>query len=474
METILELQQRLREKPADPETQLGLARALLQEGKAGDALFYLRLAEASASHRGEVRHLMGLAHLDCGDIPEAVMDLMAAARALPDDAAVAAALDLALERLTEPGFVEEEDGSPPAEPAEWAAAPEDGEGDEPALGLAPVAAPEGALSESPSAVSPSSVSPPSSPPTGEQLAGQLTRRESASVPGHPPPAGSSRPGEGDSNASSPPVLDLVAIREELVRARASQREAPQQTILVRGRAGGSRKTALWTAAFFLVGALTFGAVATYRLRSPAVPDTAESAASSSGTESAEGGSRGEAPPPAGAPARPREAVPVDDEREAGALLGADGLAATAEPGPADELPNRQREAYDSSPSYPFMARLGLEAPPGGVLDTANSDSRSLLLEGRGPAPGQAVVLTFRTAASVQDVVDHYEARAGDLRFSRRVVPMGGKFQGVQREVARARGAVGGGREAIVTVSRPGIDRASLGLVEETSVRIEVR
>ncbi len=101
-ETLPELLKRLRESPSDPDLLLAVARACLETGQSGDAFLYLRAAENSASHRGEVRRLMGLAHLKAGDVEQAVDDLMAAVRAYPGDTELRRALDEALERFTTP------------------------------------------------------------------------------------------------------------------------------------------------------------------------------------------------------------------------------------------------------------------------------------------------------------------------------------------------------------------------------------
>jgi hypothetical protein len=52
--------------------------------------------------------------------------------------------------------------------------------------------------------------------------------------------------------------------------------------------------------------------------------------------------------------------------------------------------------------------------------------------------------------------------------------MGGPFQGVVRTVGRATARLPDGRRATLTVSRPGVDAAARTLVEETTVRVDVR
>jgi hypothetical protein len=120
-----------------------------------------------------------------------------------------------------------------------------------------------------------------------------------------------------------------------------------------------------------------------------------------------------------------------------------------------------------------MDRMGLPAPPGGVLDSPNSE----LLRALGDEPARdgrrPLVLTFRTSADPAAVADYY-ARAAGVRLRLREVPMGGPFQGVVRIVGRATARLPDGRRATLTVSRPGVDAAARTLVEETTVRVDVR
>ncbi|MBA2565584.1 MAG: hypothetical protein H0V09_09210 [Gemmatimonadetes bacterium] len=132
------------------------------------------------------------------------------------------------------------------------------------------------------------------------------------------------------------------------------------------------------------------------------------------------------------------------------------------------------EVVAGSPHYAFMEVTGLPPPPGAVLDADNSETERLLTEGIARRPRRPLVLTFRTEASVEQVTAFYGRTDPALRFHARTVPMGGRFQGVQRVVARASGNLRSGREATVTVSRPGVDVASRRLVAETSVRVEIR
>lgn len=62
-------------------------------------------------------------------------------------------------------------------------------------------------------------------------------------------------------------------------------------------------------------------------------------------------------------------------------------------------------------------------------------------------------------------------RAG-LAFERRVVRMDGRYEGIERTVARARISQDG-REATLTVTHPGIDLTEESLVPATSLRIDV-
>lgn len=63
-------------------------------------------------------------------------------------------------------------------------------------------------------------------------------------------------------------------------------------------------------------------------------------------------------------------------------------------------------------------------------------------------------------------------RAG-LAFERRVVRMDGRYEGIERTVARARISQDG-REATLMVTHPGIDLTEESLVPATSLRIDVR
>jgi hypothetical protein len=82
------------------------------------------------------------------------------------------------------------------------------------------------------------------------------------------------------------------------------------------------------------------------------------------------------------------------------------------------------------------------------------------------------VLTFRLGQPLDEVLEIY-AREG-VTFDRRVVRMDGRFQGVERTIARGRLTLENGVEATLTVSHPGIDLAARSLVPETSLRIDIR
>jgi hypothetical protein len=113
------------------------------------------------------------------------------------------------------------------------------------------------------------------------------------------------------------------------------------------------------------------------------------------------------------------------------------------------------------------------APPGGVIDPARSDARRLIQEGLPARGGRPLVLSFRTPGTLDEVVDFYVARRPGLHFSRRTLPLGERFPGVEMAVARAAEVVAGGHRAVITASWPGADPASNTVVHETTVEIEI-
>jgi CheY-like chemotaxis protein len=136
-------------------------------------------------------------------------------------------------------------------------------------------------------------------------------------------------------------------------------------------------------------------------------------------------------------------------------------------------PKKARERR-SSENEKLFGDAGVIVPPGAVFDRLNSDRPELLLHALAGSGERPLVYTFRTVAPVEEIVRFYEEAIGDLRFKSRVVSMGGRFQGVERTVARGSTAIGDGGAAIFTLSRPGIDRARKSLIEETTVRVEMR
>jgi hypothetical protein len=382
---------------------------------------------------------MGRAHLESGDLDQAVDELLAAVRSLPGDPEVAAALEEALERFTEPRIEVE------PLPEEAAAEPE-----------VPEEAPFTPFLEEP----------------GAGLADPIVSTM-----------------EGASGCAAPPAtraqaVDLGLVRE-LTRPRGVPVETRPHTILLRGVRGSAsrlRRTGGWVGAFFVAGALALGAVVLTRT------------GASPGSSRPQGGLPS---PPDGASRTLAAAVPVEVGREEvvaaredtpdhGAAPVGRKSSSPAEVGERDPAATAAEEAEtaalaeaatvsgdEASPRYDFMSRVGLLAPPGATLDPDNSDARRLVREGLPVAGGRPLVLTFRTGVGVQEVVEFYRVRDARMRFNWRVVPMGGKFQGVERKLARARGRVAGGHEATLTVSWPGVDLASKALVPETTVRIVI-
>jgi hypothetical protein len=124
------------------------------------------------------------------------------------------------------------------------------------------------------------------------------------------------------------------------------------------------------------------------------------------------------------------------------------------------------------PALRLVEQFSLTIPPGAALDRPNSDVRPADERGAPSGGRPPRVLTFRTASTLDEVLSFY--RSAGISFGRRVVSMGGRFQGIQRTVARSTVELPGGREATITVSHPGIDLVGRALVEDTSVRIDVR
>jgi hypothetical protein len=451
----------------------------------GEALLLLRLAEDVAD-AAEVRRLLGLAHLACGDVGAAVEDLTLANEARPDDAGIRAALATAL-------------GGPGRR------VPAESRDDEPA--------------ETGTAAARSDV-----PRPADRASGPDVPRAADS----PAPVAFAHP--------APAHADEDRLRE-LARA-ASATPAPQP-LLERLATAIGRRALPWAAAFFLVGAGGFTALATLRLRSrpPAAEGVVDARDPDGGRtpgRGSAGGRRGEAGPqrgdagpgrriagpadgdarPAGEDARaerrrvaaePREgggdpALPAAAdgaardrgadaarERSAGPALSpasppagpggvaeaGGGASSNASPDVAALAEGGAPEPPGDAPVYAFADRLGLPAPPGGVLDSANSELLRAFADPAAADRRKPLVLTYRTPAGPEAVAEFY-VRAAGLRIRLREVAMGGPFQGVIRTVGRATAPLPDGRRATVTVSRPGVDAAARSLVAETTVRVDIR
>ncbi len=517
---------------------------------------------------------MGLAHLRAGDVEQAVDELMAAVRAYPGDAGLAAALAQALERFTAPisaSDLEDEGGfgpeagpqrldepptragtaapptGRPAHPpsdvaarqdAAWEAARRDlaasdtfGPGVE--TGAEPVPHPEWAARPGPDDA------------FGAESA--RLRREAASVAeaaaraeaagmGEPPFAGAAYPPVRSADPAPPrldattrlhergpaamplpdPVEPPAMAQEATVRTeepapsadpptdRIEQPEIPepaaqpdltslrpappagapaveQRTVLMSGEpgkraswTGRTRKATLAGATFATAITLAMGAVSTYRALRTDVADVGRRTLAVAPAPDPSEAVAPEVTVPAATPEPSRPAPPSDREakkprRHAVAKPAADSLAASElAPEPPAEPP---ASLPASGPSYAFMDRLGVPVPPGGILDAENSDTRQVLAAG-GRRRDDAFTLTFRTPAAVDEIVGFYGS-AGINGFQPHTVTMGGRFQGVQRTVARATAFATGGREARITISNPGVDFAAMRLVPESTIKIEI-
>jgi hypothetical protein len=200
------------------------ARACLDSGRTAEAFLYLRGAENSATHRGEVRRLLGLAHLRAGDLEQAVDELMSAGRACPEDAELAATLEEALERLIEPAAAVAPEEAVPARSLEVI--------DASACGLDV---------DVDGAVDPAST--PLSDTAGAEPAASNPAPVVAELPG----------------ASFRPTKEPWTV---LLRGRPGRPESPRRTI--------ARKAGLWSAAVAAALVLAMGAANAYRsVRNPA-------------------------------------------------------------------------------------------------------------------------------------------------------------------------------------------------------------
>jgi hypothetical protein len=281
-------------------------------------------------------------------------------------------------------------------------------------------------------------------------------------------------------AAEPPISqpDIAALHGE---PAAGAPAAEQRMVLIGGEpgkraswTGRTRKATLAGATFATAITLAMGAVSTYRAMRTDVADVGRRTLAVAPAPIPSVAVEPEVTAPAAAPEPSRPAPPSADRepkpRRRAAKPAADSLAASdlAPPEPPAELPAR---IPASGPSYAFMDRLGVPVPPGGILDAENSDTRQVLAVGK-RRRDDAFTLTFRTPAAVEEIVGFYDT-AGINGFQPHTVTMGGKFQGVQRTVARATAFATGGREARITLSNPGVDLAAMRLVPETTIKIEI-
>jgi cytochrome c-type biogenesis protein CcmH/NrfG len=97
VEAISGLRARIRQDPSDMRARVDLARVLLETGETAEAFLHLRIAGERGSHEGEVKYLLGMAHMWADDYSAAVDDLLEAVRLMPGSAPAHAALDAALD-----------------------------------------------------------------------------------------------------------------------------------------------------------------------------------------------------------------------------------------------------------------------------------------------------------------------------------------------------------------------------------------
>ncbi|MFN2432391.1 MAG: tetratricopeptide repeat protein [Gemmatimonadota bacterium] len=444
---------RFEDAPDEADAGLDRARGCLGAGNPGEAFLYLRLSEGSATRRGEVRRLMGMAHLQTDDVEAAVEDLLAASRAYPGDPEIEEALARALDRLTEPSDPSTEERAAADEAVDLLVG-------EPAadIGLAD-ADPFDRGSESHTAAL-------------EALLRTIV--DSCAEPEPLEPVATPREDSVPEPATAAADIDLERLRSGRGRTMPGH-PATTGTLLLRRRGSRTRRALVWVSSVVLTGALAFGAVVAHGtrggFRTPAPPAAAATRPADDEPRQRPASQVLESPPPAPPVEGPDTEVAVGESRP-----GAEGeiAPAAAEPAPEVVLPPPAVDGYDDAPRYEFMTALGLPAPPGGIIDPSNSDARRVIREGLPRSLPRPVVLTFRTEASVEEVVHWYAEGEAALRFNQRVVPMGGPFLGVQRTVARAGTRVGRGHNATVTVSRPGVDPAGKTLIPQTTVRIEIR
>jgi hypothetical protein len=283
-------------------------------------------------------------------------------------------------------------------------------------------------------------------------------------------------------AAEPPALqpDIASLRPA---PAAGAPAVEQRTVLISGEpgkraswTGRTRKATLAGATFATAITLAMGAVSTYRAMRTDVADVGRRTLAVAPAPDPSEAVAPEVTVPVAAPEPSRPAPPSADRevrkprRKAVAKPAADSLAAS-EPTLSEPPAEPSAHLPASGPSYAFMDRLGVPVPPGGILDAENSDTRQVLAAG-GRRRDDAFTLTFRTPAAVEEIVGFYGS-AGINGFQPHTVIMGGRFQGVQRTVARATTSAAGGRGARITISNPGVDIAAMRLVAETTIKIEI-
>ncbi len=242
------------------------------------------------------------------------------------------------------------------------------------------------------------------------------------------------------------------------------------------------------AACALVAALGFaiGAVLAARFPGPSSPAVREHARTSTRGVPAPGSTRSVAPRALGAVWSPEQPAPenarptppdsltlpaVQSRTAARAASTSPVREVRTDPASLGPAPVHRSTLPAPDPGAEILHGLGLPLPGGAALDVGGSDVRPASERGH---PGEARaprVLTFRVGQTLEEVLELY-AREG-VEFDRRVVRMQAPFPGVERTVARGRLALEDGREATLTVSRPGIDFAAQGLFPETSLRIDI-
>jgi hypothetical protein len=539
---------------------MAVARACLKTERPQDAFLYLRAAENSASHRGEVRRLMGLAHLRAGDVDQAVDELMHAVRANPGDLELEAALDEALERLTEPissrdldedapgagdrarreaesskqpssemdaaprdraeqagtgaqdsafyqddweamrrgliaqdGFDIAATGLPAHEPADTS-----GAADVPAVCAMPEVPDAAAFADLSAADAPSRtdaslmdeapVLPGTPALTLASAEADAFAAIDAPAVAEPSPTADVQEADAVSAAGFASSSDLRADAVVLAPLSSDLGAPPattrSRTILsgkqTRSKSSACRRRRATVLAAAFAGAVTLALAAVTSLRPGRAAEESELRQSRPAVST----SRALAPAMEanGLSSTTPDAEPAPSgkagEKPAGAPRAKPAAVEAAQPAADEEVPEPEMalEAPAASkttgPSYEFMNRMGLPVPPGGILDMANSDANTLVFGGAPERDAESMILTFRTPASVEEVLAFY-ATAGINGFHPRTVQMGGQFLGVQRTVARASTRPAQGGEAMITISNPGVDQAAKQLVAETTIRIEI-